>query len=331
MAKLPDLHQDPTLEAADRALEADQDRRPRPYLGMSAIGRECEREIWYSYRWCSEIAFNAATLKRFADGHHGEDLQAARLRMVEGIELHTHDANGRQYEFVDIAGHFKGHIDGAILGLLQAAKTWHIWEHKQVDEAKQRKLIKLKQELGEKAALEAWDMTYYVQAMLYCGYAGLTRHYLTCSTPGGRNTVSVRTDYHAPTAWRYTERARRIINASEPPPRISDNPDGIPCRWCDHRETCHEGRPPLVSCRTCAHSTAVTDGEGGRWVCGLKAKDLTQLDQRRACPSHLYIPALLPWRAVDASPEENWIQYENGVINGGNGLSSMEIKEGQRA
>jgi hypothetical protein len=331
MAELPDLHRDPTLEAVDAAIEAAQDRYRRGYLGMSALGRPCERELWYGFRWCSEVAFNAATLKRFADGHHGEDLQAARLRMVDGIELHTHDQDGGQFGFYDLGGHLSGHMDGAVLGLLQAPKTWHVWEHKQVDEKKQRALEKAKRELGEKAALAAWDETYHAQAQLYMHFSGMTRHYLTCSTPGGRHTVGVRTDYHAPAAWRLLKRAERIVRAAEPPPRISDDPDFYICRWCDHREICHEGKVAAVSCRSCVHATPELDGDR-RWSCARWKKGLSPAEQRDGCELHLLIPALVPRRVVDADPEENSITYEGGLKNGGlGGMDSQTIREMQNA
>lgn len=321
------LHRDPTLDAIDAAIEARQERRPRLYLGMSAIGRGCDRSLWYSFRHASPIAFNAAVLKRFADGHAGEDGQAARLRMVKGVELHTHDETGRQYGFEDHAGHLRGHMDGAIRGLLQAPKTWHVWEHKQVDQKKQDALARLKREKGEKAALEAWDQTYYTQAMLYCHYSGMTRHYLTCSTPGGRHTIGIRTDYHAPTAWRAIERARRIIQSDTAPPRISENPEHPECRWCEHRAVCHEGALPLVSCRTCVHATPEMDGDG-RWSCARGLDSIPPAAQRAGCPDHLYLPTMTPWHPVDANEAENSITYEGGHKNGGpDGMTSMEMRE----
>jgi hypothetical protein len=327
MAALPDIVRDPTLEAVDAALEAQQARRPRDYLGMSAIGRACERELWYSFRWASSLAFNAATLKRFADGHHGEDLQAARLRLVNGIELHTEDADGGQYGFYDLGGHLRGHIDGAILGLIQAPKTWHIWEHKQVDEKKQRALDKAIREHGEKAALAAWDPVYHAQAQLYMHFAELTRHYLTCSTPGGRHTISVRTDYHMTTALELLKRAEYIITADEPPPRISEDPDHFQCRWCDHREICHGGQVAEVSCRTCVHATAELDGDR-RWSCARWGKDLSVPEQVEGCDQHLFIPAMVPLMVADANEAENSITYGNGMKNGGiGGMDSKTLRE----
>lgn len=326
MAKLPDLQGDPTLGAVDAALEENQSRRPREYLGMSVIGRPCEREIWYGYRWCSEIAFNAATLKRFADGHHGEALQAARLRAVDGIELHTHSGDGGQFGFYDLGGHLRGHMDGAILGLLQAPKTWHVWEHKQVDPKKQAALEVAKREHGEKAALAAWDETYSGQAQLYLHYSGMRRHYLTCATPGGRHTVSARTDYDRAAAERLLERARRIIEATSPPPRISEDPEHFVCNWCDHRPVCHGRQLPVVSCRTCVHATPETDGDR-RWSCARWTKDLSTTEQKAGCSEHLFIPATTPWTVVDADPEENSITYTDHKNGGTGGLDSRTLRE----
>ena len=151
MAAIP-APADPTLAAVDAAIEVRGNaEQHRPYLGMSAIGRACSRALWYGFRWCSPNTFDAATLKRFEDGHRGEDIQADRLRLVEGIELLTIDPRtGRQFGYVDHAGHFRGHSDGLITGILQAPATQHVWEHKQVADKKQAELIKAKAEHGDK-------------------------------------------------------------------------------------------------------------------------------------------------------------------------------------
>lgn len=292
MVALPDPPGDPTLEAADRALEAKENGRPpRSYLGMSGIGHPCARKVWFDWRWVSTARHNAETLKRFADGHHGEDVQAARLRMVRGVTLLTIDpATGRQFGHTDHNSHFRGHMDGAILGLLQAPKTWHVWEHKQVGEKKQASLIKLKAERGEKNALSAWDTTYYSQACLYMHYSGMTRHYLTCSTPGGRSTVSVRTDADETTALKLIAKAERIIASKNPPERISQDPSWYECRWCDHNEVCFGKSMPQRNCRTCLRSTPVA---AGAWHCA-KYDDLIPFDaQMRGCDWQLFIPELL--------------------------------------
>jgi len=127
MAKLPEP-KDPTLVAVDHEIEKRQSKRDSNGIGMSAIGRECDRDIWYSFRWASPVEFDALSIKRFDDGHHSEDVMAARLRMVPGINLITKDPEtGRQIRVEDFGGHFSGYIDGEITGLLQAPATEHLW------------------------------------------------------------------------------------------------------------------------------------------------------------------------------------------------------------
>ncbi len=306
MAPLPQPANDPTLAAIDSEIEDRENGKPaREYLGMSGIGHSCERKSWMDWRWVSRVQFRADTLKRFADGHHGEEVQADRLRMVDGITLLTvNPENGRQWGVSDIGGHFKGHMDGALLGLLQAPKTWHVWEHKQVEEKKQAKLEKLKAEKGEKQALAAWDAIYYAQAILYMHYSGMDRHYLTCATPGGRRTISVRTEANTEDALRLLAKAERIIASAVPPARISADPAWFECRLCPHSEACHGDAVPERHCRSCLHSSPVADGA---WTCERQRMPITVRDQRQGCAAHLYIPALIPGEQVDAG--EDWVSY----------------------
>ena len=242
MAPLPPIVQpDPTLEAIDRAIEARARREARrTYLGISSIGHPCGRKLWYGLHTENREVFDAETLYRFEDGHRGEDLMAERLRMVAGITLMTIDPDtGRQFRFEDHAGQFAGHPDGVILGLLQAPKTYHLWEHKQVGEKKQAELVKLKAKHGEKSALRHWNIVYYGQAICYLHYAQLDRHYLTCSTPGGRKTVSVRTDADPVHALGLIDKAKRIIEARAPLARLSNDPSWHECRFCGHHSICH--------------------------------------------------------------------------------------------
>lgn len=242
MAVLPSLSiPDPTLEAADREMEARARQQPRrAYLGFSSIGHPCSRKLWYDLRATEPPNHDAATLKRFEDGHRGEALAALRLRMAPSVVLYTVDPDtGRQFEFKDLDGKFSGHMDGAIYGLLQCPKRWSVWEHKCVAEKKQEKLSKLKDELGEKNALAAWDEIYYAQAVLYMHYSGMERHYLTCSTPGERSTISVRTNADPTTAIKLIDKARRILESPFPLAKVSNDPSWWQCRFCEHAQVCH--------------------------------------------------------------------------------------------
>src|ERR1035437_4361326 len=85
------------IEIAGRDVDAPQNKE-RNYIGASSIGNPCPRQIWYDYKKYHKEPFEAETLFNFSDGHRIEDVMAARLRMVSGIELWTHDENGDQFE-----------------------------------------------------------------------------------------------------------------------------------------------------------------------------------------------------------------------------------------
>lgn len=306
---------DPTLLAVRAAVEAQGVRAAsdrRAYLGMSQIGEPCERKLWYSWRWVHEQEFTADALWRFEDGFRCEDVLAARLRMVPGINLMTVDPRtNEQFRFNDLGGHLSGHADGMIQGLKQAPVVMHVWEAKATNEKKLGELTKAKIDLGEKAALAKWDGIYYAQAVMYMAYADLTRHYLTASSPGARAIVSVRTDTNLDYARQLREKAERIINSPEPPPKLNESPAWYQCKMCDAYQVCHGNGKPTVSCRTCVHSTPEKEGNA-RWSCALyKAAEIPIDAQRTGCPNHRFIPALVKLgKAVDASPAENWVDYQ---------------------
>lgn len=298
---------DPTLEAVDAAIEKiANSERHRGYLGFSEIGESCSRKIWYNFRHAMRPYRKAFLVKCSERGNKAETLQAERLRMVDGIELVTEDANGKQIEFSDCDGHFRGHCDGTIIGLLQAPKTEHIWEHKEREEKFVTKLKKIKSEIGEKMALREWSPVYYAQGCLYMFYKGLKRHYMTVTVPGGRETESIRTDEDTAHAMQMRAKAERIIKSHEPLERIG-GPDYFECKMCGFFPICHESAMPDRGCRTCIHSTPI---ENGMWNCERFGKNLTLDEQIAGCPAHLFLPKLVPGDLIEADQEKGCISYK---------------------
>ena len=301
MVALPQSY-DATLEAADRALAAAHaaDNAPRPYLGMSALGAECPRQLWYGFRWATREQFDAKTIKRFADGHATEAVAIARLQMLDTLEVRPFDEDtGEQFSLNDFGGHLSGHTDGFIRGLLEAPKTWHVLEIKCAHEDKVRKLDKLRQQQGEKNALRLWNPTYFGQAQLYMHYSGTTRHYLVALTPGGRTWIAVRTDYDPAAAKALIERAKWLIYAERAPERISTDREHFECRWCAYAPICWGEAQPDRHCRTCAHSTPMPDGT---WDCAPDGnKPIGLAVQLVGCCRHRYHPGTL----ADLTPVEH--------------------------
>ena len=280
---------DPTLEAADEELVRFASlEKPRPYLGMSSIGESCSRKLWLRFRWMLRETFDAATLKRFEDGHLGEDLIVKRLQRIASVTL-TH-TGASQLTYSDCDGHFQGHPDGLIQGVLQAPKTPHIFEAKVCSDKKITELKKAKFELGEKKALKKWNPVYHAQAILYMFYEGLTRHYLVAATPGVRDWISVRTDADNDLAKTLRSKADRIIKSQNQPEKVSEDPTWFECRMCAFAQVCHEKKLPDRNCRTCSHAEI---GANGTWHCVL-FKEVLSLDKQAAgCPSHVHLPSMV--------------------------------------
>jgi CRISPR/Cas system-associated exonuclease Cas4 (RecB family) len=237
MVALPAFASDETLDAIDKAIEAAQEIRPQNgRLYFSQIGRDCEREIFYFVNDYPREPFKAKTLKMFECGNIAEELMAKRLHMLPQIELYTVAEDGKQFKFSDFDDRFSGRIDGAIRGLLEAPKKFHAWEHK--SSGKIAALIKAKEVYGPKKALEVWNYSYYATAVLYMHYGEFERHYLTVSTPGGREYTSTRTEPNPVLVKHLIGKAKRILDAKSPPARISEQKSFYKCKNCDFRESC---------------------------------------------------------------------------------------------
>ena len=241
MVKIPD-RADPTLEALNAALEAEQQPYASKNIGFGLIGHECSRHIWYKINSDEPEIFDANTLRIFRNGHADESAMADDLGKVTGIDLYTHDPEreNKQYKFDALGGRFTGRLDGVILGLKQAPTTPHVWEHKSANEKKFKALQKLIDELGEKDALQEWNIVYYAQAQSNMYHAGLDRHYMTVGTPGLRDVLSLRTELNKGYAESLVKKAERIINAKEPPERIGDS-TWYQCKYCRFHDICHNG------------------------------------------------------------------------------------------
>lgn len=135
-------------------------------------------------------------------------------------------------------------------------------EVKCVSDKKFAEFKKAVAELGEKNALRKWNAVYYAQAQCYLHYTGLTRHYIVVATPGGRDWTSARTEYNAAEALQLVAKAKRIIDAQEPPERVSNTPSWFECKYCAFSPICHDNEMPARSCRSCLHSEMQSEGAG---------------------------------------------------------------------
>jgi len=306
----------PTVQAIYDAYEGGRGSF-RPHLGASIIGRECERELWYTFRWCTVPHHSGRILRLFETGQREEERFIENLRSV-GIEVHDRDEEtGRQYGFTDFGGHFAGSIDGVALGIIEASKNWHLLEFKTYNDRRF--------ELLKKHGVEITSPEHHAQVIIYMDYMGLKRAFYLAVNKNTDELYSERIKVDSAYAAMLKQKAKRIIEASRPPIGISPDPAWWKCKCCDHRAACHEGYPAEVNCRTCLHSTPINGG----WRCEKHNQTMSYKEQLRGCSDHLYVPELFPGEVIDAG--DDWVEYglEDGtrIRNGRRGLSSRKIRE----
>ena len=324
MALLPTAPS-PPVEAIDRAYEkaALASTEARPFsrrLGASIIGRDCSRQLWYGFRWAGRSAPPGRVLRLFETGHLEEDRMADDLRKV-GIEVHQVDqSTGEQFELVAVGGHFVCKLDGALIGVPEAPKAWHVWEAKTHNRRSFQKLVAV----GVKGA----KPEHFAQCQVGMHLAGMKRALYLAKNKDDDDLYTERLCYERNVAEDLLVRAERIVSAQEPPPRVPEYPDGFSCRFCDYAALCRGEAVPLRVCRTCLHSTPERDGS---WTCSVAAQTRSAVngrsihdyradvfpleydEQLQGCRNHLYLPALVPGE-IDSTDVLNIIYRVSGGL-----------------
>ncbi len=286
----------------------------RGYLGASSIGHHCKRYLWYQFRYCCKPEFSGRMRRLFETGQLEEPRMVANLKSI-GCSVHEFDENGMQFEVSALGGHFSGHLDGCILGLPEAPKTWHVFEGKTHNA---KSFARLKKEGVEKS-----HPKHYAQCQIYMHLTGMTRALYLARNKDTDELYSERIKYDRKRAYGLKHRAEYIITNTKPPSRISERSDYYQCKWCDARAICfgiqEEGKyqalpVPAISCRQCCHATPKMDGNA-RWECEKHKRSLSETDQAKACDDHLCLPGLFAFADTvnygTNSDGEEYIEFQN--------------------
>lgn len=227
-------------EVMDRTWKAQRDADPRrPYLGGSAVGRDCEREIAYGYHNTpmdeGRTGFSGQLYRVFDRGHAGEERVAKYLR-VAGFELITERQDGRQFGFAALDGRFKGHIDGVIVGGPEVPginwKSPALWENKI---------------LNNKSFGDLWNHglkkskpVYYTQVNLYMAYMELEQCFFTAENADTCEIYAEALQIDVAHAQAMSDRAVRIVQSNNPEElaRVSSDPADYRCKFCDYAKRC---------------------------------------------------------------------------------------------
>lgn len=266
----------------------------RPHMGASLIGDECSRKVWLTWRWALKPSFDGRILRLFEYGKKAEDRIFAEMRAA-GIEVWDVDnQTGDQWRVSACNGHFGGSLDAVAMGVPEAPKTPCVVEVKTHND-------KSFKELTEKGVKAAKPIHWY-QFQIYCRLMELDRALYVAEN---KNTSELYTEWvHAEpqAADEMLAKAERLIAATEPPPRISNDPTNWQCKFCNFHPVCHGDTAAEANCRTCCHATPV---ENAGWHCDNFLKPLPEAKQRQGCDEHLMIPALVPY----AEPQDGGNDY----------------------
>lgn len=293
----------PTVEAIYAAYEADAGDGWRDHLGASLIGKECERALWYDFRWVTRPQHTGRILRLFETGQLEEARIVRNLRRTGATVLDVDPETGRQWRVEAHGGHFAGSLDAVAIGLLEAPKTWHVVEFKTHSA---QSFAELKRDGVQRSKPRHW-----AQMQVYLHLTGITRAMYVAVRKDTDEVYIERLPADCAEGARLLAKAERVTSAQHPPPRISDDPSWWQCRLCEHHALCHDGEPAEITCRSCLHCTPI---EGG-WHCARWNWRLSSVEQRRACERHLYIPDLVPGEVLDTG--EDSVVYrmrESGAV-----------------
>ena len=294
-----------TVGAIYRAYEAANNPRDGKTIPASQLAEECSRKLWYDFRWVTPHEdIPGRTLRIFETGNIEEDRWIANLRMI-GCEVVDRQEDGRQIRVDLCGGHVGGYLDSEILGLPEAPKTWHVGEIKSHN---LKSFTALKKDGVEKS-----KPLHFGQMQIYCHARGRDRAIYLAVCKDNDELYAERIYYDAAYCLRLLAKAERIIQANEPPARLSDKPDFYACGWCKHRAACHESAWPRSNCRTCLFSSPE---DGGTWSCARFNKPLSLAEQADGCPAHLFLPGVVPGEQIDSDEAAETVVYKlnNGTI-----------------
>lgn len=279
----------PTVAAIYAAYEASARDGFREHLGASVIGHECDRHLWYTFRWARRAKHAGRLLRLFETGQLEEARLIRNLRAAGVTVMDLDPDSGRQWAVAACGGHFGGSADGVGIGLLEAPKTPHVLEFK-THRATSFAALK-------KHGLAKSKPQHLAQMQIYIRLLGLDRGLYLAVSKDTDELYSERIKLDPDLSNQLLNKAQRVINATRPPPKISDDPGFHVCKFCDHRDICHGQEMAARNCRTCLHSSPV---ENGKWECALWDWRLDRRRQLAGCAvDHRYIPELVPGEQVD--------------------------------
>lgn len=251
----------------------------RSHLGWSVIGNECERYLYYHFRWFKQEKHSARMLELFALGHEEEKKIRQLMRNCGAQFLDKVDETGEQLRVSDLGGHFGGSCDGVFIWPAIGITLPTLLECKtQKDGSDFRKLYTHE--------LVVANQHHYAQASGYGQGFNINFALYVCRNKNNSELYIEIVDLDFKNAERHREKAFKIINATEPPKRISNKKNFYKCNMCSMQELCQGDEKPVPNCRNCKNAEPV---ENGQWNCKHYEQIIPKDYLIKGCSEHQFL------------------------------------------
>lgn len=230
----------------------------REHLGASEMGEPCWRKLYYKFRWVKLEKFNGRMMRLFNVGHQAETRFIEYLRGI-GFEVRALDEDGKQFRISNHCGHYGGSLDG----MCKAPARYQISEDIIfLDEFKTN---------GTGAGFNSVDdgvakaKPKHFKQMCQYGYKMNLKYGLYLIENKNDSAIKVKIvelDWNL--GRQLEDKAGKIIFATEPPAKCSENPAFVDCTRCVFQGICHNGDPVEKNCRSCRFAMPTDDAQ---WFC----------------------------------------------------------------
>lgn len=247
------------LEEIDAYCEETYDDGPRSHLGASLIGHECQRYLWYTFRWFKHVRPHGRLARLSNRGHREEARFIEWLRGI-GFEVWEVADDGNQHRIKGVRGHFGGSLDG----ICKPPERYALSEPMLfLNEFKTNGTGRGFQELKEKGVAVAKPQ-HFMQMSTYGKFYGFkyALYMNICKNDDDLYIEIVELDWNL--AEDGLRRAEDIITAQFAPPRLSMQETYFKCKGCDFAGICHRGEPAVKNCRSCKWAEPIENAE---WFC----------------------------------------------------------------
>jgi hypothetical protein len=214
-----------TLSKKIEKVQSRDDRQTRDYIGASAIGAECLRQIWYEFKGVEAEAVPPKIRRTWAIGKHLEWLILNWL-MSAGIEIKREWYTDLESEGMPF---FKGHVDAV---WIKKDKPFAILEIKTANDASFNIFVK--------KGLRTWQPQYYAQIQTYMGMSGIHRAYILVLNKDTSDISDELVLFDEVFYQNLRQKASMIANAHAAPPKINGSPLWYACKMCKYHKVCHK-------------------------------------------------------------------------------------------